>query len=247
MDAVVLCGGFAKRMWPLTRDTPKTLLQVMGRPVMEHIMEKLEGMDEIERIFISINRRFRDQFISWFMDYPTEKHVELVVEPSLSEGEKLGSIGAWEFLIREKKLGGDLLSVSGDNFFDFDLKSFLEFQKRVGGTAVGIYDVMDVEVARKKLGIVELDSNNKIVGFEEKPENPKGTLASTGIYMFPGEVLKLVLKYLEEGNSPDKAGMFLKWLYKIKPVYGFIFQGEWVDIGNMETYQRLQKQSDSEA
>jgi glucose-1-phosphate thymidylyltransferase len=237
MDAVILCGGFAKRMWPLTKEVPKALLEVRGKPLLEHIMDRLEEIDEVERVFISVNRRFRDQLILWFMEYNSKKHVELVVEPSMREEEKLGSIGAWGFLIREEKLDRDLLSISGDNFFDFGLRPLLDFYKRTGETAIGVFDAGKEEAGR--FGIVEMGPGNRIVGFEEKPERPKSTLASTGIYVFPREVLGMVLRYLEGGNSPDKAGMFLKWLYKLRPVYGFLFSGEWADIGSMDTYERL--------
>ncbi len=237
MDCVILCGGFAKRMWTLTRDMPKALLEVRGRPVMEHIMERLEGLEDIERVFISVNKRFENDFRAWLGKYSQKKPVELVVEPSLSEGEKLGSIGAWGFLIKEKKLDGELLSISGDNLFDFDLKPLLDFYGNVGETVIGVFDVTREEAG--KFGIVELDKEKKLVGFEEKPEKPKGTLASTGIYIFPGDVLKMVLQYLDDGKSPDKAGFFLKWLYTSMPVYGFLFRGEWVDIGSIEAYNKL--------
>ena len=238
MDCVILCGGFARRMWPLTRERPKALLEVRGRPVLEHIMERLEGLEDIERVFISVNKRFENNFRTWLGKYSPKKHVELVVEPSLSEGEKLGSIGAWNFLIREKNLDGELLSISGDNLFDFDLRPLLDFYGNVGETVIGVFDVRELEEAGK-FGIVELDKEKRLVGFEEKPEKPKGTLASTGIYIFPGEILKMILQYLEEGNSPDKAGFFLEWLYKVRPVFGFLFKGEWVDIGSLEAYNKL--------
>lgn len=237
MDAVILCGGFGKRMWPLTKEIPKALLEVRGKPVIGHIMERLEGL-EIGRVFISVNKKFEGNFRSWLSGYNSKKPLKLVVEPSLSEGEKLGSIGAWGFLIRQENLEGDLLSISGDNFFDFELEPFLNFYRRLGEAVMGVFDVGSIEEARK-LGIVELDRDKRVVGFEEKPERPKSTLASTGIYLFPGGVLKMVLKYLEGGNNPDKAGFFLEWLYQKEPVYGFAFQGEWADIGSLKTYKGL--------
>ncbi len=241
MDAVILCGGFGRRMWPLTRDMPKALLEVRGRPLIEHILDRLGGAEEIERVFISVNRKFDGQFREWLNGYNSKKPLKLVVEPSMEEGEKLGSIGAWGFLIRQEGLEGDLLSISGDNFFDFELKPFLDFYRERGETSIGVFDVKERGEARK-MGIVEMDSDGRIVGFEEKPEEPKGTLASTGIYIFPREVLRMLLQYLDEGNSPDAAGLFLKWLHKVRPVYGFLFRGEWVDIGSTEAYKKLNSQ-----
>lgn len=239
MKCVLLCGGFAKRMVSIAQDRPKALLPVAGKPIIQHILEKIEPLD-LERIFILTNKKFELQFRKFLSRYKLSKEVVLVVEPTLSEGEKLGSIGALRFLIEHEKVNDDLFSISGDNLFEFSLERFMNFYKARRETVVGLYDVKRKEEA-KKLGIVEIDEKGRVIGFEEKPEKPKSTLASTGIYIYPKDVLPLILEYLAQGNNPDAPGYFLTWLYKRQHVYGFVFKEQWFDIGSPETYREAER------
>ena len=82
-------------------------------------------------------------------------------------------------------------------------------------------------------GVVELDGDNRLVGFEEKPAEPKSNLAATASYLYRAENIELLTQYLEEGNPPDAPGNFVAWLYSRVPVYGYRFSGEWHDIGDL--------------
>jgi len=240
MKCVLLCGGFAKRMKSLAENKPKALLPVAGKPVLQYILEKVELLDDVNKIFISTNKKFEGQFRNFLNIYRSEKKIILVVEPALSESEKLGSIGALRFLIEREKVDDDLFVINGDNLFEFSLERFMDFYKTKRSTLVGLYDVKTIEEA-KKFGVVEIDENGRITGFEEKPENPKSTLASTGIYIYPKNVIKLILEYLAEGNNPDATGYFLAWLYKKQPVYGLVFRERWFDIGSPEIYRKADR------
>jgi glucose-1-phosphate thymidylyltransferase len=83
-------------------------------------------------------------------------------------------------------------------------------------------------------GVVELSPEGRITGFVEKPERPASDLIATAAYVFAREHIALVDHYLEEGNSPDQPGNFLAWLYSREPVYGFVFEELWLDIGSPE-------------
>lgn len=240
MKCVVLCGGFAKRMVSVAQDMPKALLPVAGKPIIQHILEKVEHLD-LETIFISTNKRFEKQLRKFLSRYKPSREVVLVVEPTLSEGEKLGSVGALRFLIEHEKVDDDLLVINGDNLFGFGLERILNFYRARRETCVGLYDVRSPEEARK-LGVVEIDERGRVKGFEEKPEKPRSTLASTGIYIYPKDVLRLVLEYLAQGNNPDAPGYFLTWLYKRQPVYGFVFREQWFDIGSPDTYREAERE-----
>lgn len=236
MIGLALCGGFARRMLPLTENQSKALLPIAGKPIIEYIVRDLEKIDEIKKIYISTNNRFEPDFKKWLENFSCKKEIKLVVEPTLSEGEKLGAVGGWGFLIENEKIDDDLLSISGDNLTEFSLQEFIDFFQKKKSSVFGVFDVKNLKQA-KKFGIVELDKDNKIIGFEEKPEKPKSTLASTGIYFFKKDDVKLITKYLEEGNSPDKPGDFIIWLYKKTSVYGFSNIKTWFDIGSFESYK----------
>ncbi len=236
MKCVLMCGGFAKRMWPLTLNTPKPLLPIAGRPIIEYILDKLDDVEEVDLIYISTNKKFERYFKEEMKNFKTKKPVKLIIEPAVKEEEKLGSVGALGFLIKEEKINDDLLIIAGDNLFDFSLVDFINYYKSKSCPVIALYDMKDKEKVRGRYGVVLLDKNNKIIGFEEKPNEPKSTFVSTACYILPKETLKLVLIYLSK-NNPDAFGYFIEWLHKMQDVYGFLFPGRWFDIGSLDSYR----------
>ncbi len=239
MKAIILAGGYAKRLWPLTENMSKALIEICGKPVIEHIVEKIDKIDDIDEIIISTNVRFKNDFEQWLAGLYTKTPVKLVIEKSLHEGEKLGAIGGINYTIQECRIGDDCLIISGDNVFDFDLKDFIKAYKEKKTVLNAVFDVKDTEKA-KHLGIVTLEGE-RIAKFIEKPANPPTTLASTGAYVFPKETLPLFSKYLNEGNNKDAPGFFLQWLHQKETVSGFTFNSNWFDIGSSDSLQAARK------
>jgi glucose-1-phosphate thymidylyltransferase len=235
MIAVVLAGGFAKRMWPLTKDKPKHLLPVAGKPMLDYILVKLEPLQTIDQVYISTNAAFENYFREYLREIETKKNISLFIEKSYSENEKLGSVGALGYLIRKCNINDDLLVIGGDNIFSLNFSDFLNDFKLKKTNVIALYDVKNIERARF-YGVVSIASDCKIIDFEEKPTEPKSSLVSTACYAFTKNGVKNILRYLDEGNEPDKMGHFIEWLYKNDNVYGFVFEGIWFDIGSFESY-----------
>ena len=236
MNAVILAGGYARRMWPLTKNRPKHLLPIAGRPMLDYVMVSLEGVPTLEEIYISTNMRFRDQFKRYLDGVQSEKKLHLFVEDTRSEEEKLGSVGALGYLIRENSIDDNLLVIGGDNIFSFNMVDFIEYFYSKKANTIALYDLKSREKARL-YGVVSIDEENRIVDFHEKPSDPKSTLVSTACYAFTRRGVRNILRYLEEKNDPDKIGHFIEWLYRHDDVYGFVFTGVWFDIGSFESYE----------
>ncbi len=241
MLAVVLAGGFAKRLWPLTKDTPKPLLDVGGKPIIEHVMEKILEIRDVDKVLVSTNKRFEKHFKDWLGKAEFNKPVKLITEPTVNENEKLGSIGGLKFLIEKERIDDNMLVVAGDNLFMFSLVGAYDFFKERKVTVNALYDAKSIKVAREQ-GTVLIDGNNRFISFEEKAENPKSTLISLGIYFFPRGNVKLIPLYVEQGNNPDKMGYFIQWLMENYDVYGYIFQEKWFDIGWPESLEEARKE-----
>lgn len=233
MKAVVLAGGYATRMWPITRNRPKMFLPVGERTVIDEIFADLEDDDRVDEVFVSTNERFADTFDDYIAESPFEKPT-LSVEETVEEDEKFGVVGALAQLVEREGVDDDLLVVAGDNMISFDLAEFTDFFEEKGTPTLAAYDVGSKERARS-YGLVSLDGD-RVVDFQEKPDDPKSTLVSIACYAFPAETLPDLETYLADGENPDEPGWFIQWLQSRQPVHAFTFDGAWFDIGTAESY-----------
>jgi len=233
--AIILAGGYATRLYPMTKDISKPLLPVKGKPIIEYIVEKLEKIGEIEQIVVATNQRFEAQFIEWLSKKP-RKNIRIRAERSRKEEEKLGALKALAELIDEIE-GDEYLVIAGDNLFTSSLCGFVKQYKDRKRPVVAVYDVGDTK-AVKKFSAAVVDSDGALVGFEEKPEKPKTTLIGTCIYLLPRSSIRSIHEYLKQGNNADSPGHFIEWLCKKEKIYAYTLGGEWWDIGTPESYEK---------
>ncbi len=243
MKAIIPAAGYGTRLHPLTKSMPKALLEVKGEPVINHIMRKIEEVGAVDEVFIVTNARYYEKFAEWCREFSKKTKMKLKVlnDGTTSNENRLGAIGDKRFVVRKEKIDDDVLVISGDNLFDFSLKEMHSLFREKGVPVVGLYDVESREKA-KLYGVVSVDSNGKMTGFQEKPSEPKSTLASTGIYFYTRESIALLDKYAEEGNSMDQPGNFVQWLHKNTAVYGHAPRGNWFDIGSIESLEKARKE-----
>ncbi len=233
MKAVVLAGGYATRMWPITKDRPKMFLPVGKNTVIDEIFADLEADDRIDKVFVSTNERFEGTFAAYLADSDFEKPT-LSIEETVAEDEKFGVVGALEQLVDREDVDDDLLVVAGDNLISFDLGEFADFFHERKSPVIAAYDVGSLERA-KSYGLVQLDGD-RVVDFQEKPPDPKSTLVSIACYAFPAETLPDLSTYLADGKNPDEPGWFIQWLQNRQAVHAFTFDGAWYDIGTIRSY-----------
>jgi len=233
MDAVVLAGGYATRLWPITKNRPKMFLPVGDTTVIDRIFAELESDERIDSVYVSTNERFAGAFESYLAESTFEKP-ELSIEGSTAEDEKLGVVGAIDQLIDREGVTDDLLVVAGDNLISFDLGEFVDFFYERETPTVAAYDVGSRDRA-SSYGVVELDGE-EIVDFQEKPESPKSSLVSIACYAFPAGDLPLIGEYVAGDNNPDEPGWLIQWLHTRDVVRAFSFDGAWFDIGTPESY-----------
>jgi glucose-1-phosphate thymidylyltransferase len=229
MKALILAAGYATRLRPLTDSLPKQLLPVGGRPMIDWILDKLREAG-IDGVHLVTNARFADQFERWAAGTGVRVH-----DDGTSTNEtRLGAIGDIRFVQERADLDDDLLVLAGDNLFDFSLSDYIAFwSAKDEASAVAVYDVGDPELA-KKYGIVDVDEDDRLIGFVEKPDDPPSTLAATAAYLYARAHAALVATYLDEGNPPDQPGHLIGWLHRREPVYAYRIAGGWYDIGDAD-------------
>ncbi len=233
MKAVILAAGYATRLYPLTLDRPKALLEVGGRPMLDRLLEQLDGVEGLDEVYVATNSKFADSFREW-SEGRSGLPVQIVDDGTVDEESRLGAIGDLDLTIREAGLDDDLVVLAGDNLFSESITPFPAFGIAKGGAALGVYDVGDLDAIRR-YAVIELDADERVTRLEEKPEQPRSTLAGIALYFYPRSMLGLVAQYLGEGNNPDQPGRLVQWLYPRTPVYGWRVPGQWYDVGSKET------------
>ena len=238
MRAVLLCAGFGTRLYPLTEDRPKSLLQVAGEPLLNYLVRELETIPLLHQVTLVANGRFYDQFCDWQRKLKSRPTLTIVNDRAGEPENRLGAIKDLQMALSAEKSDDDILVLAGDNLFDAGLEPFISFalSKRPAGS-VGVYQVESRALA-KKYGLIQTDSSDKITGFFEKPENPPTLLASMGVYFFPKETLSWIDCYLGEHKNLDAPGYYISWLIKQVPLFAFRFGGSWFDIGDFNSYQK---------
>lgn len=234
MKAIILAAGYATRLRPLTEQLPKPLLPLAGRPMLDYLCDKLDAVGEIDAVHVVTNGRFAQHFTEWAAGRDGRASIRVHDDGTTTNETRLGAIGDIRFVLEEAGIRGhDLLVVAGDNLFDYDLTELVAFWRTQGeASALSVHDVGDLELA-SQYAVVELDGDDRIISFVEKPELPQSTLAATATYVFGAAHAALVDEYVAAGNPPDPIGLFPAWLYRQVPVYGYRFAGEWLDIGDL--------------
>ena len=237
MKAIILAAGYATRLHPLTENQPKPLLAVGEKPIVEHILDKINQIQEVDEIIIVTNNKFTPHFESWLKSYQTSKPIKIVNDGTLTNEDRLGAVGDINFVLEKENIQDDVLVVAGDNLFEFELINLMAFFKEKNTTVVALHDLKDKNKVADKLGVVQIDQENKIIDFEEKPADPKTTLASTGCYIFKKDDVLHIANYVKSGERWDNTGDFLKWLMDQSAIYGFTFTERWFDIGSFEALE----------
>jgi len=239
MNALILAAGYATRLYPLTRQTAKPLLEVAGKPMIDWVLDNLAPIPDLETVYVVTNNKFAKDFQAWAEIYRQKKPkftIKIIDDGSTDDSDKLGAIGDICLVItREELANNDLIVVAGDNLFSEPLAEFALAAKTSEAT-LATYDVGDLE-AIKKYSSITIDSAGVITAFEEKPAEPKNTLAGIALYYFSRDLIPLFTTYIAAGNNPDQPGRFIQWLYQRKPVKAYQIKGTWFDIGSKETLE----------
>ena len=230
MKAVILAAGYATRLRPLTDTWSKELLPVGGRPIVDRILDKLAEVAEVDDVHVVTNARKAPAFVDWSRDRDVIVHDD----GTTSNDDRLGAIGDMLFVVEQAGIDDDLLVIAGDNLFEFRLADLVAFWRtKATASAVAVRDVGSLELA-SQYGVVELDDDGRMRSFVEKPADPVSSLAATATYVFHRDHVRLLRPYLEGEHGSDQPGRFLGWLQRHEPVYGWVFEESWYDIGNHE-------------
>ncbi len=239
MKCLILAAGYATRLYPLTENFPKPLLEVQNKTILDWLIDDIDRLGLVDEYVVISNHKFAHHFDKWAM--AKSQKITVVDDGTESNETRLGAVRDIQFAIDELKLDDDMLVIAGDNLLDFSLTKFIKYAKEKNSACIMRY-YEPSEQKLTKCGVVTVDENDKILNMVEKPAQPETHWCCPPFYYYTKEAAKLIQKGIESGCGVDAPGSFIAWLCKQIPAYAMEMPGSRYDIGNLESYEKVQKE-----
>ncbi len=237
MKAIILAAGYATRLYPLTKNFPKPLLEVGGKTILDHLIEQIKAIADIDGVYVVTNHRFYGHFADWARTnraVHTGGEIEVLNDGTTSNDDRLGAVGDIQFAIDARDIADDVLVLAADNILLFSLQTLVNIFKSNPVSHIAVRYNSDYD-DRKRRGNVRLDKDNRVLQFIEKPDKPISEWSALPVYIYPASILPRFEEYIANGGNSDAPGHFLEWLHTCETVYAYNIDGGVLDIGNRES------------
>jgi glucose-1-phosphate thymidylyltransferase len=235
MKCLFLAAGYATRLYPLTENFPKPLLEVAGKPILDWLIDDMTQTGLVTEYIVISNHKFAQIFRDWANNH-TDVTIRVVDDGTMTNETRLGAVRDIQFAIEQLHLDDDLLVMAGDNLLDFSLAGFINYARSKAATCVMRYYEPD-ETKLHKSGVAELGPDDLLVSMQEKPAELKSHWCLPAFYYYTRQDAQLVQKGIESGCGTDAPGSFIAWLCSQTNVYAWEMPGHRYDIGNLESYE----------
>ncbi len=236
MKAIILAAGYATRLYPLTENFPKPLLEIGGKTILDWLIEDIHSSGVVDEYIVISNHKYAGQFETWAENYAVS--ITVVDDGTSTNETRLGAVRDIQYAVETQKLDQDLVVLAGDNVLDFSLVPFIRFAQEYNCSCVMCYE--EKELARQqRTAIITIDEERTITSYEEKPEKPKGNLAVPPFYFYKKQDIQRIPEGLRDGCGYDAPGSFAAWLSKKTIMKAYPMPGNRYDIGNLESYERI--------
>ena len=237
MTSIILAAGYATRMYPLTLNYPKPLLEVGGKKIIDWLIEDLEKAG-VERTVVVSNHKFISQFQAWAEG---RENTIVLDDGSEDNDHRLGAVKDIEFAIEKANIDDDIVVLAGDNVLNFSLSSFIDYGRKKKTSCIMRHEEKD-ENKLRKTGVIEINEDELVLNMEEKPKEPKSNWAVPPFYYYTKEDKDLIKEGIASGCGTDAPGSFVSWLVKTRPVHAYRMIGERFDVGSIEGYEKIKKE-----
>ncbi len=239
MKCLILAAGYATRLYPLTENFPKPLLTVGDKTILDWLVDDIDESNLVDEYVVISNHKFAHHFEDWAK---TKKQKVTVVDDGTSSNEtRLGAVKDIQFTIEKLNLDDDMLVIAGDNVLDFSLTEFVKYAKDKNTSCIMRYYEPD-DKKLLKCGVVTIDENDKILNMTEKSPTPATHWCCPPFYYYTKADAKLVQKGIDSGCGTDAPGSYIAWLCGETTVHAMEMPGRRYDIGNLESYEKVQKE-----
>ena len=238
MINIVLAAGYATRLYPLTENFPKPLLEIGGSTILDRMMADIDNIPEITGHIIVSNHKFIGHFNKWIETAPYEKPLMIIDDGSTDNDHRIGAVKDLLLALEIGNVQEDIMVVAADNVLDFSFGGFVEYFKEKGTSLIMCHEEQSLK-ALQKTGVVCLDANNLVTLMEEKPQEPKSTWAVPPFYIYRKEDLEQIRSAVENGCGYDAPGNLAHYMCERTPMHAYPMPGHRYDLGDTESYNKV--------
>lgn len=236
MKCLILAAGYATRLYPLTENFPKPLLEVGGKTILDWLIDDIDTLGAVDEYIIISNHKFAHHFDAWAGS--KKQKITVLDDGTDSNENRLGAVKDIQFAIDVLSIDEDALVIAGDNLLDFSLTDFIGYALKKGSTSVMRYFESD-SVKLSKSGVLTVTDDGLVTEMQEKPKEPKSNWCCPPFYFYVRDDLRKIEQGIAEGCGTDAPGSMISWLCAKTRVYAMEMPGRRYDIGNLESYNAV--------
>ncbi|MGI6333276.1 MAG: nucleotidyltransferase family protein [Saccharofermentanales bacterium] len=239
MKCLILAAGYATRLYPLTENFPKPLLEVKGKAILDWLVSDIDQAGVVSEYVLISNHKYAQHFEQWAKDKPYT--ITIVDNGTESNETRLGAVKDIQFAVERLKIHDDCLVIAGDNLLDFSLATFIQYTQKKNTSCVMRYDEPSVE-RLKKCGVLTVNEHDLITDMTEKSPTPATHWCCPPFYYYKKQDLQRIDAAIQSGCGTDAPGSLVAWLCKQTQVHAMEMPGRRYDIGDHDSYKRVQQQ-----
>ena len=235
MKNIVIAAGYATRLGELTKNFPKPLLKIGSSTILGRMLDDIDKIPEIDEHIIITNHKFAGIFEEWAAEQHYSKKITIVDDGTETNDTRLGAVCDLLYAMEKLQIDDDMLVVAADNLLFFSFKEFVDFARVKGTSCIMCHEQPSIEKLQRT-GVVELDSEMRVLGMEEKPQVPKSHWAVPPFYIYLKKDIDLVRHSVENGCGKDAPGNLAHYLVDRTDIHAWKMTAGRFDIGSLDTY-----------
>lgn len=235
MKNIVIAAGYATRLGELTKNFPKPLLKIGENTILGRMLDDIDQIPEIDEHIIITNHKFAGIFEEWACGLHYSKHITIVDDGTETNDTRLGAVCDLLYAMEKHQIADDMLVVAADNLLFFSFKEFVDFAFAKNTSCIMCHEQPSIEKLQRT-GVVELDEHMKVLGMEEKPQEPKSHWAVPPFYIYLKKDLELVRHSVENGCGKDAPGNLAHYMVEHTTIHAWPMSAGRFDIGSLDTY-----------
>ena len=236
MKNIVIAAGYATRLGELTANFPKPLLQIGDSTILGRMLDDINAIPEIDEHIVITNHKFAAIFEEWAAKQHYTKPITIVDDGTSTNETRLGAVCDLLYALEKLQIDDDLLVVAADNILFFSFQEFVDFAYAKQTSCIMCHEQPSIEKLQRT-GVVELDEQMKVLGMEEKPQEPKSHWAVPPFYIYLKKDLDLVRGSVEHGCGKDAPGNLAHYMVEATEMHAWPMSAGRFDIGSLDTYK----------